>query len=147
MYCYSSMCIQNILKVDESTESLVYNINSQSIWLASLVFSNWILVLIFSNRPLIVKWTKLDEAISINFDIPLNTEKILRDFYLPLVQNSEVLLVVTSPHGYFELLREYPLSETKHTLLLRTQIILLFIPAQLAVITICYSKIKYSTLF
>lgn len=33
--------------------------------------------------------------------------------FLPLDQNSEVLLAVISPHGFFELLTECPLSETK----------------------------------
>lgn len=71
-------------------------------------------MLIFSNRTGTVKQTKLDEAICIDFDHLLNTEKKRRDFFLPLGQNSEVLLAAISPRGYFELLRECPLSETKH---------------------------------
>lgn len=70
--------------------------------------------------------------------ILLNTEKKLRCF-LPLGQNSEVLLAVISPRGYFELLRECPLSETKQILLLRTQMVFTFISAKFAAITICYS--------
>lgn len=123
--------------MDESTRSLFYNINSGSIWLVLLIFNNWILVLIFSNRTVTVKWTTLDEAVCINFDHPVKYRKEMERLFLPLGQNSEVLLAVISPHGYFELLKERPLSETKHILLLRTQMI--FISAQFAAITICYS--------
>lgn len=124
--------------MDEPIQSLSYNMNLGSGWLALLIFSNWILVLIFSNRTVILKSTKLDKATCIDFDHPFKyRKKKLRDFFLPLGQNSEVLLAVISPHGCFELLRECPLSETEHILLLRTQII--FISAQLAAITICYS--------